>query len=191
MKAAEELFLKDVFVKVSMRDISVRSGVGLSNIYNYFKGKDEIFRLIVRPAMNDLEALLHEHHGHSGMDIMAMTDDTYFRRMVNEYVCFLNRHRRRLAMLLTKANGSSLENYREEFTCRATALVREYFNNMKSKHPEICSDVSDLSLRMHTIWIFAMFEELITCEISKAEMKKVVTEYLTIEVAGWRELMKI
>lgn len=44
MKAAEELFLKDVFVKVSMRDISMRSGVGLSNIYNYFKGKDEIFQ---------------------------------------------------------------------------------------------------------------------------------------------------
>jgi len=191
LSVAEKLFLRDGFLKVSMRDIAAGSGVSVANIYNYFKGKDDIFRAIVRPAVHDFEAMLHEHHGHSGMDITDMSKDSYFTYVVDEYVSFIQSHRHRLRILLTKAQGSSFENYRNEFTERASALVREYFCEMKRRHPELHCDVSDMSLRLHTIWIFAMFEELISCNVSQEELKKAVTEYLTIEIAGWRELMKI
>lgn len=191
LDSASELFASKSFIKVSMRDIAARSGIGLSNIYNYFKGKDDIFRAIVRPAVHDFEAMLHEHHGHSGMDITDMSKDSYFTYVIDEYVNFIQSHRHRLRILLTKAQGSSFENYRNEFTERASALVREYFCEMKRRHPELHCDVSDMSLRLHTIWIFAMFEELISCDVSQEELKKAVTEYLTIEIAGWRELMKI
>lgn len=191
LSVAEKLFLRDGFLKVSMRDIAAGSGVSVANIYNYFKGKDDIFRAIVRPAVHDFEAMLHEHHGHSGMDITDMSKDSYFTYVVDEYVNFIQSHRHRLRILLTKAQGSSFENYRNEFTERASALVREYFCEMKRRHPELHCDVSDMSLRLHTIWIFAMFEELISCDVSQEELKKAVTEYLTIEIAGWRELMKI
>lgn len=191
LDSASELFASKSFIKISMRDIAARSGIGLSNIYNYFKGKDDIFRAIVRPAVHDFEAMLHEHHGHSGMDITDMSKDSYFTYVIDEYVNFIQSHRHRLRILLTKAQGSSFENYRNEFTERASALVREYFCEMKRRHPELHCDVSDMSLRLHTIWIFAMFEELISCNVSQEELKKAVTEYLTIEIAGWRELMKI
>ena len=44
---------------------------------------------------------------------------------------------------------------------------------------------------MHTVWMFALFEELLMRRVKPDEIEKVVTEYMTIEVAGWRELMKI
>lgn len=188
---AEELFLGKSFLKVSMRDIAASSKISVANIYNYFKSKDDIFRAIVRPAVHDFEAMLHEHHGHSGMDITAMAKDSYFQHVVDEYVSFISLHRHRLRLLLTKAQGSSFENYRNDFTERASVLVREYFCEMKRRHPELHCDVSDVSLRLHTIWIFAMFNELVSCDVSPTELKKAVTEYLTIEIAGWRELMKI
>lgn len=191
MKAAGDLFLEKGFLKVSMREIAARSNVGLSNIYNYFKSKDEIFCRIVGPAMKDFDRMLDEHHGRRGMDIMDMRDTTYLEYVVREYTDYIRRHRRLLTLLFFKAQGSSLENYKKDFTTRATTLVKEYFTKMKERHPQIDVDISDFSIHMHTIWIFAMFEELIVHDISPGELEKVISEYLTMEVAGWRELMKI
>ena len=62
---------------------------------------------------------------------------------------------------------------------------------MINKHPQLETDISDFSIRMHTVWMFALFEELLMRRVKPDEIEKVVTEYMTIEVAGWRELMKI
>ena len=43
LKAAEKVFLENGFPKASMREIAQEAQVGLSNIYNYFKSKDDIF----------------------------------------------------------------------------------------------------------------------------------------------------
>mgnify|MGYP002470759756 FL=1 len=43
LKAAENIFLEKGYSKTSMREIAAKSNVVLSNIYNYFKNKDEIF----------------------------------------------------------------------------------------------------------------------------------------------------
>lgn len=40
LKTARETFLSKGFKAVSMREISEKSGVELSNTYNYFKSKD-------------------------------------------------------------------------------------------------------------------------------------------------------
>lgn len=50
LKAAEKVFLENGFPKASMREIAQEAQVGLSNIYNYFKSKDDIFRTVVRPC---------------------------------------------------------------------------------------------------------------------------------------------
>ncbi len=63
LQAAEQAFHQQGFAKTSMRDIARLSGVGVGNLYNYFpKGKDEIFRLIVSPLIQDMERMVYEHH---------------------------------------------------------------------------------------------------------------------------------
>ena len=47
LKAAEKVFLENGFPKASMREIAQEAQVGLSNIYNYFKSKDDIFCTVV------------------------------------------------------------------------------------------------------------------------------------------------
>ena len=56
-RAAEALFYEKDFRGVSMREVAVRPGVGLSNIYNYFKSKDDMFRRVVASAMRGFEAM--------------------------------------------------------------------------------------------------------------------------------------
>ena len=124
IEAAEELFYEKGFRGVSMREVAARSGVGLSNIYNYFRSKDELFRGVVGPALRDFEAMLEAHHGQDGTDVTAMCDDGYFEKVVDEYTRFINCHRRRLAILLLRSGGSSLMGYRGEFTRHATKTVK-------------------------------------------------------------------
>ena len=62
VEVAKRVFLKRGFAKTSMRDIAAGAGVGVSNIYNYFKGKDELFRHIVTPLITEMERMMHDHH---------------------------------------------------------------------------------------------------------------------------------
>ena len=81
LQSAATLFLEKGYLKVPMREIAHKSGVGLSNIYNYFSCKDDIFVQIVTPAVRTFENMLDEHHGRRGTDIMVMCDRDYGGRI--------------------------------------------------------------------------------------------------------------
>ena len=61
LKVAEEVFLEKGYKDASMREIASRAGVTVSNIYHYFTNKDEIFRTILKPVLNDLYAMIYNH----------------------------------------------------------------------------------------------------------------------------------
>lgn len=191
LKAAAKVFLAKGFPKTSMREIAEEAQVGLSNIYNYFKSKDEIFRKVVHPVISAFDRMLHEHHGPQGADILEMYSPQYLRRVIEEYLTLIRVHRPLLVLLLFQAQGSGLERFREEFTERSTVLVKEYFRQMKEKHPQMSVNVTDFSIHLHTAWMFTMFEELLMHRVDEEDLEKIVTEYITFEVTGWRELMKI
>lgn len=191
LQKAERIFLKKGFSKTSMREIAEASDIGLSNIYNYFSGKDDIFCSIVQPAVGAFELMLEEHHGHRGVDIMMMQSEAYFRYMVEEYLILLKKHHNQLRLLFFQARGSSLENFRENFTERSTAVVKLYFKEMKEKHPQLNIQVSDFFIHLHTAWMFTLFEELLMHRVPPEKLAQIIEEYITFEVIGWRELMKI
>ncbi len=190
LSAAEKKFQEKGFLKTSMRDIAEEAQVGLSNIYNYFKGKDEIFCMVVRPVTRALENMLHERHGRQGVDILDKSE-TYFRYMVEEYIGLICRYRSLLVLLFFRSQGSSMENFKEEFTDKSTLLVKDYFGDMKRKHAELDIDITDFSIHLHTVWMFTMLEELIRHKVGLEETEKIVAEYITFEWTGWRGLMKI
>ena len=112
------------YSKTSMREIAELAGVGVGNIYNYFTGKDELFGEVVRPVMHALEAMLQEHHGIRGEDVMRMKSEKYLKACIDEYVSLIDEHRTLLEILLFRAQGSLLEHFRESYTDRSTELVK-------------------------------------------------------------------
>ena len=191
LTVARQQFERKGYSKTSMREIAELSGVGVGNIYNYFTNKDELFREVVRPVLCALEAMLQEHHGIRGEDIMMMRSETYLKSCIDEYVSLIDKHRALMGILLFRAQGSSLERFRENYTDRSTELVKAWFASMQQKHPEINTAVSDFIIHLHTVWMFTMFEELIMHRVGIEDLEQIVTEYITFEVTGWRELMKI
>ena len=167
------------------------SGVVSGNIYNYFTNKDELFREVVRPVLCALEAMLQEHHGIRGEDIMMMRSEKYLKSCIDEYVSLIDKHRALMEILLFRAQGSSLERFRENYTDRSTELVKAWFASMQRKHPEINTSVSDFIIHLHTVWMFTMFEELLMHSVPRQEMEAILHDYILFEIQGWRAIIKI
>lgn len=189
LQTAQSLFYTKGYAKVPMREIASKSQVGLSNIYNYYGSKEKIFQEIVQPAIDDFNRILDEHHGRSGTDIMEMFSDDYLQNLIKEYLS-LSKHRERLFLLLFRAQGTSLEKFKDDFSDRSTAEVKRYFMRMKQKYPEINIDISDFTIHLHTVWMFTMLEELVMHRKEPQEIEKIVTEYMIFSTTGWKELIK-
>ncbi len=189
LQTAQSLFYTKGYAKVPMREIASKSHVSLSNIYNYYDSKEKIFQEIVQPAIDDFNRILDEHHGRSGTDIMEMFSDDYLQNLIKEYLS-LNKHRDRLFLLLFRAQGTSLEKFKDDFSDRSTAEVKRYFIRMKQKYPQINIDISDFTIHLHTVWMFTMLEELVMHRKEPQEIEKIVTEYMIFSTTGWKGLIK-
>ena len=191
LTVARQQFGQKGYSKTSMREIAESASIGVGNIYNYFTSKDELFREVVRPVLNALEAMLQEHHGIRGEDIMMMRSEKYLKSCIDEYVSLIDKHRGLMEILLFRAQGSSLEHFREDYTDRSTELVKEWFSSMQQKHPEINTAVSDFIIHLHTVWMFTLFEELLMHSVSRQEMESILHDYILFEIQGWRAIIQI
>ena len=191
LAVAEQQFGQKGYSKTSMREIAGAVGVGVGNIYNYFRSKDELFHEVVYPVLYAMEAMLQEHHGIRGEDIMMMRSEKYLKSCIDEYVSLIDKHRSLMEILLFRAQGSSLERFRENYTDRSTELVKAWFASMQQKHPEINTAVSDFIIHLHTVWMFTMFEELLMHSVPQQEMEAILHDYILFEIQGWRAIIKI
>ena len=171
-----------------MREIASRAGVTVSNIYHYFTNKDEIFRTILKPVLNDLYAMIYNHDADQ-MTIDVFMDSDYQKMSVREYIRLVSEHRDRLRLLLFQAQGSVLENFRSEYTDLMTRTISVFFQGMKQKYPHINIAITNFFIHLNTVWLFALLEELVLHPVKKEEMEKFIAEYIAFETAGWKELM--
>ena len=90
-----------------------------------------------------------------------------------------------------RAQGSSLEHFRESYTDRSTGLVKAWFAAMKKKYPDINTAVSDFIIHLHTVWMLTLFEELLMHAVPKQEMESILHDYILFEIQGWRAIIKV
>lgn len=188
LRVAEKVFFDKGYKDASMREIASRSGITVSNIYHYFTNKDEIFHTILKPVLNDLYAMIYNHNA-SQMTIDVFMDSDYQKASVQEYIDLVSEHRHRLRLLLFQAQGSSLENFRSEYTDLMTRTITVFFQEMKLKYPHLNITITNFFIHLNTVWLFALLEELVLHHIKKDEMQNFITEYIAFETAGWKELM--
>lgn len=188
---SKRLFLKKGFRETTTRDIASEAGINLSNLYHYFASKDELFRVLLKPATDTLESMLNEHHGIKGEDILSMKEEGYVEATLEEYMDAIRKYRNLLKLLLFKSQGSSLEGYKEYYVEKATRLVLDWLKAMKTKHPEINTDVSDFFIHLNNVWMFTLLEEILMHDLTEEEVRSVMSEYIQFEVIGWRKMIQI
>ncbi len=191
LDVSKKLFLKNGFRETTTRDIAREAGINLSNLYHYFASKDELFCHLLKPAMDTLETMLNEHHGIKGVDILSIQEEGYVEATLEEYMGAIRKYRNLLKLLLFKSQGSSLEGYKEYYVEKATRLVLDWLKAMKTKHPEINTDVSDFFVHLNNVWMFTLLEEILMHDLTEEEVRSVMSDYIQFEVIGWRKMIRI
>lgn len=195
VEVSKRVFLRKGYAKTSMRDIAKGTGIGVSNIYNYFKSKDELFRHIVMPLIKEMETMMREHHNVKDQEAFlnyatGECNETVANH-VQEYMRLINNHRDELKLLLYQSQGSSLENYIDTYTDECSKMVLAFMDEVKRKHPELGVIHTPFTYHVHMVWMFSFISEVIKHELSAEEIRKAIEDYILFEFAGWRALMNI
>lgn len=191
LEVARTEFLDKGFKNASMRTIAKKSNVGLSNIYNYFKNKDEIYLEVLSPLLNTFNKLLVDHNDIENISLEIFESEQFMQKQVAMFMNIIVQFKKELKLLLLQSYGSSLENFRDEFTDKHTDLGLKYIQKMKDKYPHINSNISNFFIHTMSSWWLSVMGEIVTHnELSNQDIEMFINEYMAFSTAGWKKLMQ-
>jgi AcrR family transcriptional regulator len=186
LQAARKEFIDKGFKEASMRNIAKDAGVGLSNIYNYFRNKDEIFLAIVKPAKEKLFAFVTEQHTEP-LDFTACAPLGHDEESVEFYIKLIFEYKEEYRLLLYHSQGSSMENFRDMLTDHITE-VSNSFMTLENQHYPDAHKVSDFFIHAMSSWMTSILGEMATHDMDRQKIRDFFYEYFRFSFAGWREL---
>ncbi len=191
LEVARKQFLENGFKDTSMRKIAKEAGVVLSNIYNYYKNKDEIFCEVLSSVLRAMDMVMDEHNSSEYISIDIFTSDEYMRNQIDMFVGLIDEYKEDFNLLLFKSAGSSLENFRNEIIDKHTQTGIEYIALMKQKYPEINGDVSEFFIHTMSSWWMSIIAELVMHDLSHEALENFIREYMEFGTAGWKKVMQV
>lgn len=186
LQAARKEFIGKGFKDASMRNIAKDSGVGLSNIYNYFRNKDEIFLAIVKSAKEKLFAFVAEQHTEP-LDFTTLTPLGHNEDSVEYYIKLIFEYREEYRLLLYYSQGSSMENFRDMLTDHMTQVSNSFMTLESQCYPN-AREVSDFFIHAMSSWMTSILGEIVTHSMERQKIRDFFYEYFRFSFAGWREL---
>ena len=193
LNAAEKIFLEKGFAKANIREIAKASGVGLGNLYNYFASKDQIFRTLVEPTVKRLHETIYEHHSPKYSkhieEMMTFDNPQLLENQIEEYVNLTIECRKGLELLLSKAQGSSMEDFVDKFTDICTEQFLKFMRNAELQYPRLKGMCHDFTYHLQSVWMMQCFNEIIKHKLKDDDIRQVVTDYVKFEFYGWRSLI--
>ncbi len=115
IEAAVNEFSSSGYEKASMRDIGKAAGISVSNTYNYYRNKEELFESIIKPVYETVKNIFRQslmqsvQKLSSGGNTLAFIDD-----IVGKILQMNARQRRLLIILSENSAGTRYENSKEE-----------------------------------------------------------------------------
>ena len=191
LRVGREMFLERGFADTSMRTIAKHAGVSLSNIYNYFSNKDELFREALKSAVAALRRMFEEEPTNDGapLDVVNNTEMPQIcSRLITQLIL---QYRLEFKTILFSAHGSSLSGIREELIALRIDSGMQNLRYLKERYPEINADISDFFVRTMSSWWFSIVRELVCHELSRSELEHFLLEYMEFSDAGWRRVLQL
>ena len=192
LNTARKAFLQKGYKAVSMREISKLSGIGLSNIYNYFSSKDELLTVVLRPLLNEMDRMLERHNKPGSLSLDIFTSEDYIRSSLNEIMRIVTNYHQEIKLLFLYSQSSMYQDYLDKWVDRCTEKGIEYMQVMRERHPELNTDISRFFLRYTSSWWIDMMKETaLHEELSHEETERFLNEYVRYVTGGWKKLMNV
>ncbi len=189
LKVAHKEFMDIGFEKTSIRRIAKIAGMTKSNIYTYFKSKDDIFCEIVSPTVQQIDHSLHFVDNPEAFDQVLEKMENH-QELVPMIAGFIDKNRDNLYLLLLKSAGTRLEDYKDRFI----KSHNEVAYRMLPRHAYALNlqkvDVSEFFIHFATSAFVKFVEEIIRFEVPYPTIIEYVKEYLIYHVAGFEVLLR-
>ena len=59
----------------------------------------------------------------------------------------------------------------------------------REANPQLRLDFSEMFIHLQSVWLFDIFEEVLSHDLSERETERVIQEYLRFEIEGWSKMM--
>ena len=192
LETARKAFFKKGFKAVSMREISKLSGVGLSNIYNYFPCKDDLLAVVLDPLLEAMDGMLDNHNRDESLSLEIFTSEDYHRKSMQEVMNIITRYRKEFKLLFLDTQESRFKDYWEHWIEKSTAIGMEYMERMKELYPDLYTRISPFFMHFTCSWWINMMKEVVLHEeLSKEEIESFISEYIHFSTGGWKKLMNV
>ena len=191
LEAAEKEFLEKGFKGASMRSIAKEAEVGLSNIYNYFRNKNEILVEVLTPLLDAFDEMIEEHNSPKYLSKDIFTSEEYQLEHTERFVQLIVKFKKELKLLLFHSYGSSYENFWDEFSDKQTETGWKYIEMMKEKYPQVNTNMSEFFIHTMSSWWLTIIGEIVSHDLTIDEMRKFFSDYIAFGTAGWKKLMNI
>lgn len=191
-QAAIDEFLEKGFRGASLRQIVKHAGVTTGAFYGYFSSKEALFASIVEPhaqaiMANFMEAQLrfadlpkNEQPSHMGIESSSCID------WMVDYIC---EHRDPIKLLLSKAEGTSYENFvhnivevEVEYTLKYMDVLRELGYTVPRLDKTLCHIIAS--------GMFGGIFEVVIHDIPKKQAMCDVGQLRAFYTAGWLALIE-
>lgn len=185
INAAREEFLDKGFEKASIRVITTKSKTAKSNLYNYFKDKDDLFYSVVKSTVISIKKgmeLADELYVSKGHHLYSKEEQ---KRVVSIVSKFVNENMVDVKLLLFHAQGSSLQNFKSNTIEVFTDIMCRW---VKTIMPD--KSISRNFVRSISNFYLSIIEQYILYEQSEDQMEKYQEEFITFVYNGWKAIFQ-
>lgn len=189
LEVSRKEFLEHGFKDASMRTIAKKSGVSLGNIYNYFKNKDEIFTQILSVPVSLLNKVNNNFDDKYFFDIENIENGNIKQLKFTYSIKFICNYRDELKLLLFKAHGSSLEDFKDNWIDENTKAGIKWLKKYNKIHSKKVQ-ASEFFIHYLNSSYVNFITEILMHDIHKNEIIEYLKEYFEFYYNGWQGIMK-
>ncbi|WP_105615216.1 TetR/AcrR family transcriptional regulator [Vallitalea okinawensis] len=168
---AKEEFMEKGFLNSSMRDIAKKSKISVSNMYNYFINKEELFQKIVKDVYQEI---LHFNTTEAISMYYTRIDhyESDLEKTISQLISYVAKNKEVLKLLLIKSTGSQYADFRNElkelYYDIEVSTAKEKFKT----HPQVLKKMpsEDLIKSLCDLYINP-FEKFLRDQLSESELR--------------------
>ena len=187
LKSAEKEFILKGYSTASLRAICKDCGVTTGALYFFFKDKDDLFEEVARGALADLYRVINEHFS-AESEAESFDGRESDIEAAASVVRALFARRELFLMLLTRAQGSGLENLRDTFVAYVEKHYTGFAKQFEKATGKKCRSKKMIHWVAHSqVDVFVFLLE--HCETEEEALEQIpgIVLYLT---GGWYSMFE-
>lgn len=192
LAVASREFINNGVKHTSIKTIASKANVAVGNVYNYYKGKDDLLRAVLAPLFTAFKDYHNKSISEEYVSIDIFHNQVYYDMMYQQVASLIIPFRKELYMLIFETAGTSLENDFDRLLETAYSDGIAYLANIKNLSSHINTNISPHFVRiMCGLWA-SVIRYIVTHErLTEVEINGIITDYVNFGMGGWRKLIGI